>query len=114
QTGSISWLYYSDRLVEFPLGVFGAALATVILPNLSAEHARGSKESYSRIIHWAIGLVFLISLPAAVGLTIMATPLLTTLFQYAEFTTNDVVMASKSLAAYAIGLPGFILIKVLA
>ncbi|MEX2353219.1 MAG: murein biosynthesis integral membrane protein MurJ [Gammaproteobacteria bacterium] len=113
QTGSISWLYYSDRLVEFPLGVFGVALATVILPNLSAEHAKGSTQDYSRIMGWAIGLVLLISLPAAAGLMLMAKPLLTTLFQYAEFTTNDVIMASKSLTAYAVGLPGFILIKVL-
>lgn len=114
QTGSISWLYYSDRLVEFPLGVFGVALATVILPNLSAEHAKGSTEAYSRIISWAIGLVFLVSLPAAMGLIILASPILTTLFQYAEFTVNDVIMSSKSLAAYAIGLPGFILVKILA
>ena len=113
QEGSISWLYYSDRLVEFPLGVFGVALATVILPNLSAEHANGSNEAYSKILTWAFGLVLLIALPASVGLAIMAKPLLTTLFQYSEFSTSDVIMASKSLAAYSIGLPAFILVKVL-
>jgi putative peptidoglycan lipid II flippase len=112
-TGSISWLYYSDRMVELPLGVFGIALATVILPNLSVEHAKGDTDAYERIIIWALRLVFLISLPAAIGLVLLSGPILTTLFQYAEFTQNDVIMSSKSLMAYALGLPGFILIKVL-
>ena len=113
-TGSISWLYYSDRLVEFPLGVFGIALATVILPNLSEKHAQGSTESFSNTLDWALRWVFLIALPAAIGLAVLAAPLLTTLFQYKEFTTGDVVMASRSLMAYAVGLPAFVLIKVLA
>ncbi len=112
QTGSISWLYYSDRMVELPLGVFGVALATVILPNLSIEHTRGDNATFSGIVSWALGLVFIIAIPAAVGLALLSVPILTTLFQYAEFTTNDVIMSSKSLMAYAIGLPGFILIKV--
>ena len=113
-TGSISWLYFSDRLVEFPLGVFGIALATVILPNLSEKHAQGSTESFSNMLDWALRWVFMIALPAAVGLAVLAGPLLTTLFQYEEFTSYDVGMASQSLMAYAIGLPAFILIKVLA
>ena len=113
QTGSISWLYYSDRMVELPIGVFGVALATVILPNLSTQHALGDSDAYSNIMVWALGLVFLIAMPAALGLAILAAPILTTLFQYAEFTSNDVVMSSKSLVAYSVGLPGFILIKVL-
>ncbi len=112
QTGSISWLYYSDRMVELPLGVFGVALATVILPNLSTEHARGDNATFSGIVSWALGLVFMIAIPAAAGLALLSVPILTTLFQYAEFTTHDVIMSSKSLMAYAIGLPGFILIKV--
>ncbi|NNE38482.1 MAG: murein biosynthesis integral membrane protein MurJ, partial [Gammaproteobacteria bacterium] len=112
QTGSISWLYYSDRMVELPLGVFGVALATVILPNLSTEHARGDNATFSGIISWALGLVFIIAIPAAAGLALLSIPILATLFQYAEFTTNDVVMSSKSLMAYAVGLPGFILIKI--
>jgi putative peptidoglycan lipid II flippase len=114
QTGSISWLYYSDRIVELPVGVFGAALATVILPNLSSEHAKGGREGYSRIMSWSIGMVLLVSLPAAAGLILLASPILTTLFQYAEFTPGDVMMAGRSLIAYAVGLPAFILIKVLA
>ena len=113
-TGSISWLYYSDRLVEFPLGVFGIALATVIMPNLSAEHARGSPESYSRTLDWALRWVFLISLPAACGLAALAAPALSTLFQYEQFTAHDVTMASRSLVAYCLGLPAFVLVKVLA
>jgi putative peptidoglycan lipid II flippase len=113
QTGSISWLYYSDRMVELPLGVFGVALATVILPNLSAEHAKGDVSGFAGILIWALGLVCLIALPAALGLAILSAPILTTLFQYAEFTTNDVIMSSRSLIAYSAGLPGFILIKVL-
>ena len=113
-TGSISWLYFSDRLVEFPLGVFGIALATVILPNLSEKHAQGSTEGFSHMLDWALRWVFLIALPAAVGLAALAGPLLTTLFQYDEFTPYDVLMASQSLMAYAVGLPAFVLIKILA
>lgn len=113
QDGSISWLYYSDRLVEFPLGVFGVALATVILPNLSADYANASRESYSRTLAWALRLVFLIAIPAAAGLILLAAPILSTLFQYRAFTEMDVTMAARSLMAYAIGLPGFILIKIL-
>ncbi|MEM7027385.1 MAG: murein biosynthesis integral membrane protein MurJ [Pseudomonadota bacterium] len=113
QTGSISWLYFSDRLVEFPLGVFGIALATVVLPNLSEKYSQGSTEGFSTMLDWALRLVFLIALPAAVGLAALSAPLLTTLFQYEEFTPLDVLMASQSLMAYAVGLPAFVLIKIL-
>lgn len=113
-TGSISWLYFSDRLVEFPLGVFGIALATVILPHLSEQHARGRARGFSEMLDWALRWVFLIALPAALGLALLARPLLTTLFQYDEFTPYDVEMAGRSLMAYAAGLPAFVLIKVLA
>ena len=113
QTGSISWLYFSDRLVEFPLGVFGIALSTVILPSLSSQYANGSQEAYRKTLDWALRLVFLIALPAAVGLAFLSAPMLTTIFQYEEFTRNDVYMASRSLIAYSIGLLAFILIKVL-
>lgn len=113
-TGSVSWLYYSDRLVEFPLGVFGIALATVILPSLSEKHAQASRESFARTLDWALRWVVLIGTPAAVGLTLLAEPILTTLFQYGEFSDHDVAMASRSLIAYSFGLLPFILIKVLA
>ncbi|MCZ6665419.1 MAG: murein biosynthesis integral membrane protein MurJ [Gammaproteobacteria bacterium] len=114
QTGSISWLYYSDRLVEFPLGVFGIALATVILPTLSARHSESDPNSFSATLDWALRWVFLIGLPAAVGLVVLAAPMLSTLFQYGALDERDVVMASRSLVAYSSGLMGFMLIKVLA
>lgn len=113
-TGSISWLYYSDRLVEFPLGVFGIALSTVILPSLSKKHASASKAEFSHTIDWALRWVFLIGTPAAIGLIWLAEPLLLTLFQYGEFTPLDAHKASLSLMAYGLGLLPFIFIKVLA
>ncbi len=112
-TGSISWLYFSDRLVEFPLGVFGIALATAVLPNLSEKHAQGSSEKFSDTLDWSMRWVCIIALPAALGLAMLASPLLITLFQYKEFSQYDVFMTSYSLSAYAIGLPAFIFIKVL-
>lgn len=114
ETGSISWLYFSDRLMEFPLGVFGVAIATVILPSLSQQYAGGDRQAYSNTMDWALRLVFLISIPATAGLVLLSTPMLTTLFQYNAFSANDVNMASRSLVAYAVGLPAFIFIKVLA
>ncbi|RPI62261.1 MAG: murein biosynthesis integral membrane protein MurJ, partial [Lysobacterales bacterium] len=113
-TGSISWLYYSDRLVEFPLGVFGIALATVILPRLSEHHATQSSQTFSDTLDWALKLVVVIGVPSAVGLALLAEPLLATMFLRGEFTQRDVEMAAASLRAYAPGLLGFILVKVLA
>lgn len=112
--GSVSWLYYSDRIMEFPLGVFGIALATVILPSLSREHASGSPQAFSDTLDWALRLVCVISIPAAIGLGLLAGPILATLFQHGAFTASDVYLASLSLTAFAIGLPGFVAVKVLA
>ncbi len=112
--GSISWLYYSDRLMEFPLGVFGIAVATVMLPHLSEHHAKASPGQFAASLDWALRLVLLIAVPATVGLIVLARPLLTTLFYGGAFTANDVTMATASLIAYAAGLLGFILVKVLA
>ncbi len=111
--GSVSWLYYSDRLVEFPLGVFGIALATVILPNLSGRHAEKSPELFSMTLDWAMRWGLLIGLPATLGLFMLAVPMIVTLFQYGEFNDNAVVMTSLSLMAYSLGLVGFIMVKVL-
>lgn len=111
--GSVSWLYYSDRLVEFPLGVFGIALATVILPSLSKNHAADDTVAFSKSLDWGLRLVLLIGVPASVGLLLLAEPMLSTLFQYDAFGTDDVQLAGKSLMAYSIGLLGFILVKVL-
>jgi len=114
QTGSVSWLYYSDRLAELPLGVFGIAIATVILPSLSRRHAEKSTEHFSRTLDWAMRMVLLIGLPAAMALLVLAEPLIATLFHYGEMTDRDVMMAAMSLRAYACGLLAFMLIKVLA
>ncbi len=113
-SGSVSWLYYSDRLVEFPLGVFGIALATVILPSLSQKHAEADPQAFARTLDWGMRWVFLIGTPAAVGLILLAAPMLATLFQYGEFTAHSVEMAALSLMAYGVGLLGFMLVKVLA
>jgi putative peptidoglycan lipid II flippase len=113
-SGSVSWLYYSDRLLEFPLGVFGIALATVILPSLSRKHAQKSPEAFSATLDWALRLSLFITLPAATGLAVLATPILITLFHYQAFDMADVAMSSLSLMAYAAGLPAFIAVKVLA
>src|SRR5690349_3880671 len=112
--GSVSWLYYSDRLIEFPLGVLGIALATVILPRLSEHHATQSAQTFSDTLDWALRLVVVIAVPAAVGLALLAEPLMATLFLRGEFTPRDVAMSAASLIAYAPGLLGFILVKVLA
>jgi putative peptidoglycan lipid II flippase len=112
--GSISWLYYSDRLVEFPLGIFGIALSTVILPHLSEEHASGSPDTYSAMIDWALRAVLVVALPAMVGLMALAAPMISTLFQYGAMKLHDVEMASRSLVTYGLGLPAYIFVKVLA
>ena len=113
-TGSVSWLYYSDRLMEFPLGIFGIALATVILPALADTHHSRTRQEFSALLDWAMRWVALIGLPASVALIFLSDALVATLFQYGEFTAWDVEMASKSLVAFSLGLPGLILIKVLA
>jgi putative peptidoglycan lipid II flippase len=113
-TGSVSWLYYSDRLAELPLGVFGVAIATVILPNLSAHNSASREHLFASTLDWAVRLVLLIAIPSATALIILAEPILITLFQYNAFTTSDVAMAAWSLRAYSIGVIAFMLIKVLA
>jgi len=113
-TGSVSWLYYSDRLAELPLGVFGIAIATVILPNLSAHRAAAREGRFSLTLDWAMRSVLLIGVPAAVALIMLAEPILITLFQYGALTPRDVDMAALSLRAYSLGLIAFMLVKVLA
>jgi putative peptidoglycan lipid II flippase len=114
QDGSISWLYYSDRLMEFPLGILGVGLATVILPNLSQKHASESPEGFSHTLNWALRWALLLGLPASVGLLLLAGPMIATLFQSDVFDAADVAMSQQSLIAYSLGLVPFILIKVLA
>ena len=114
-TGSVSWLYYSDRLAELPLGVFGVAIATVILPNLSRHHAAESTAAYSQTLEWAIKMVLLVAIPAAAALILLAQPILVALFFYGDvMTARDMQMATFSLQAYSLGVVAFMLIKVLA
>ena len=116
--GSVSWLYYSDRLTELPLGIFAIAVATVILPNLSSQQARAKAAdkdpAFAATLHWALGLIVLVALPATAALVVLAKPILTTLFQYGAFSPEDVDKAAWSLRAYSVGLTAFMLIKVLA
>lgn len=111
--GSLTWLYYSERLLEFPIGVFGVALATVVLPHLSQEYAQKSQNGFSASIDWALRWILLIGVPATIGLVWLAGPVLTTLFQYGHFTAQDVLMAERSLIALSLGLTCFLAVKVL-
>lgn len=113
-TGSVTWLYYSDRLMEFPVGVFGMALATVILPNLSKRIAQGDMENFELTLDWALRWTLIVVIPATVGLMVMAQPILTTLFHKGEFDQQDVIMTTRSLLTYSIGMLGFVSVKVLA
>ena len=113
-TGSISWLYYADRLLEFPLGLFGIAIATVILPALSARHVDQSLDHFRSTLDWGVRAVTALGVPAMAGLIVLAQPMLMVLFMRGEFTPNDARMASYSLMAYGSGLLSFMLVKVLA
>tara|TARA_R110001606_G_scaffold84694_3_gene192449 strand:- start:21477 stop:23171 length:1695 start_codon:yes stop_codon:yes gene_type:complete len=114
ETGSVTWLYYSDRLTELPLGVFAIAIGTVILPSLSSKHANAAPDAFSRTLDWGLRLVLLIGVPAALALAVIAEPLLSTLFNHGEFSANDVLRSAQSLRAYSVGLVAFMLIKILA
>lgn len=113
-SGSVSWLYYADRLMEFPAGLLGAALGTILLPSLSKAHTSAQPDKFSALLDWGLRLTFLLTLPAAIGLAILAVPLISTLFQHGAFTADDVWRTREALAAYSIGLIGLILVKVLA
>lgn len=113
-TGSVSWLYYADRLMEFPAGLLGVALGTILLPSLARHYNSNSVEEYSRLLDWGLRMTILLTLPAALALALLATPLITTLFHYGAFTDHDVWMTREALIAYSVGLLGLILVKVLA
>ncbi len=113
-TGSVTWLYLSDRMMELPLGVLGIALATVILPSLSEKHANADPDAFSDTLDWALRWVLVVGTPAAVALAVLAVPILSTLFLHGKFSAHDVMMARMSLVAYSLGIVGFILVKVLA
>ncbi|HUY04806.1 MAG TPA: murein biosynthesis integral membrane protein MurJ [Rhodocyclaceae bacterium] len=112
--GSVSWLYYADRMMEFPAGMLGAALGTILLPSLSKFHADERPAEFSKLLDWGLRLTLMLTLPAALALAILAVPLLSTLFLHGAFTANDVLQTRAALVAYSVGLCGLILVKVLA
>jgi len=113
-TGSVSWLYYADRLMEFPSGMLGVALGTILLPSLAKHYADNDTGEYSKLLDWGLRMTLLLSAPAAVGLGVLAVPLLATLFKYGAFSALDLEMTRQALVAYSVGLVGIILVKVLA
>ncbi|MVW74681.1 murein biosynthesis integral membrane protein MurJ [Pseudomonas xionganensis] len=112
--GSVSWMYYADRLMELPAGVLGVALGTILLPALSKTHAGASREDYSKLLDWGLRLCLVLALPSAVALAIISEPLIASLFQYGKFTAADTAMTQRALIAYSLGLVGIILVKILA
>lgn len=114
QVGSVSWLYYTDRLTDFPLGVFGVAIATVILPHLARRHTEKNQEKFTQALDWGLRSILLVGLPAGISLALFAMPLICCCFAYGEFGLRDVLQTQKSLIALALGVPAFMMIKVLA
>jgi putative peptidoglycan lipid II flippase len=112
--GRISWITFADRLMEFPSALLGVALGTVLLPTLAKHHSDGDRAGYSSLLDWGLRLAFLLALPAAVALWVLAVPLVSTLYHYGRFTVNDVLMTRQALLGYSVGLLGFILVKILA
>jgi putative peptidoglycan lipid II flippase len=112
--GSVTWLYYSDRLLEFPLGMFGVAIGTVILPHLSSRHASTDPQGFSKGLDWGFRLCLLVGIPSCIGLVLCAEPLVATLFQYGKFTAFHTDMTRLSVMTQSIAVPAFLLVKVLA
>jgi putative peptidoglycan lipid II flippase len=113
-TGSVSWLYYADRLMEFPVALLGVALGTILLPSLSRYHAERSTREYSGLLDWGLRLTLLLAVPSAVALAVLAVPLVTTLFHYGAFGADDVFATRRAVIAYSVGLIGLVMVKVLA
>lgn len=113
-SGSVSWMYYADRLMEFPTGILGVALGTILLPSLAKHHSNNATEEYSRLLDWGLRLSLLLALPSAAALAVLSGPLIATLFQYGKFGPHDLEMTRQALIAYSIGLLGLIQVKILA
>jgi putative peptidoglycan lipid II flippase len=114
ESGSVSWLGYADRLMEFPTAMLGVALGTILLPSLSKAHADNDRAEYSSLLDWGLRLTFLLALPASVGLALLSEPLTATLLNYGKFNIQSVVMTERAVIAYGVGLLGLILVKILA
>ncbi len=112
--GSVSWITYADRLMEFPTALLGVALGTVLLPSLSLANAAGKPDEVSELLDWGMRLSFLLALPSSLGLWLLAEPLTATLFHYGKFTALDVTATQHAVTAYGVGLIGLILVKILA
>jgi putative peptidoglycan lipid II flippase len=112
--GSVSWITYADRLMEFPTALLGVALGTILLPHLSSANAEGRHDDVSALLDWGMRLTFLLALPASLALWLLAEPLTATLFHYGRFAGGDVVMTAHAVTAYGVGLIGLILVKILA
>ncbi len=112
--GSVTWLSFADRLMEFPTALLGVALGTVLLPSLSAAHSKDDTQAYSQLLDWGLKLVLLLGLPAAVGLALASDALVATLFNYGAFGASDVHQTRLSVMAYAVGLIGILSVKILA
>jgi putative peptidoglycan lipid II flippase len=113
-SGSVSWLYYADRLMEFPAGVLGVAVGTILLPSLSRHFASGAAGEYGKLLDWGLRVTLLLAVPAAAALAVLAMPLIATLFHYGRFSAGDAWMTHQALVAYSVGLVGMILVKILA
>jgi putative peptidoglycan lipid II flippase len=114
QTGSVSWLYYADRLMELPAGVLGVAVGTILLPSLSKYHAQANHAEYARLLDWGLRITVLLAVPSAAALAVLALPFIATLFHYGRFSAQDAWMTQQALVAYSVGLVGMILVKILA
>src|SRR5690349_12584351 len=113
-SGSVSWLYYADRLMEFPAGMLGVALGTILLPSLSKYHAAADHIEYAKLLDWGLRLTVLLAVPSAVALAVLAMPLIASLFHYGRFTPEDAWMTRQAVVAYSVGLIGMIMVKILA
>ena len=113
-TGSVSWLYYADRLMEFPAGVLGVAVGTILLPSLARYHAAGAAGDYAKLLDWGLRMTIMLAVPAAAALAAIAMPLIATLFHHGRFSAEDAAMTERALVAYSVGVVGMILVKILA
>ena len=114
ESGSVSWLSFADRLMEFPTALLGVALGTVLLPSLTKANSNNDQQRTNQLIDWGMRLVFVLAIPAAIGLAVLAIPLTAVLFHYGKFDHQDLIMTSQAMVGYSVGLVGLIAIKVLA